>query len=204
MSTNAAQLADVLMSPNDLDATEDSVEKMLKKMNDKDYAGVKELYDNMGDKLKANRTVQFTYISACRKLDPALYQQALEHYALMYPDGGSPYQLLIDVYYLKKEYEKGIADIDKLDKIVGGDPALDFFRAIFCLLLNKHAEALAYFENVYRYDPSITANTVKLAYLFAEAGEKEKAKKVIEGYKKTLTYRAEDLDALYRKYPDLK
>lgn len=204
MSANTAELADLLMKSDDPEGAADMIVKMRKKLTAKDYDGIKQMYDNMDEKLKANKSLQLLYITACRQLDMTLYQHALEHYAFTFPDGGSAYLMMIDAYYLKKEYEKGMAALDKLDKVVGGDPFLDFYRAIFYLLWEKKPESKTYFENVYRYDPSITRNTVKLASIYAEAGETDKAKKVIEVYKKTETYQEKDLDALYLKYPDLK
>jgi len=205
MSGSIATLAD--MMNNSAEKLPEDVSMMIKltdENNKKNYAGVKEQYEQLDEKYKKTKAMQLVYISACHHLDQALYEGALEHFAASFPDAPSGYLMLIDLYYLRKEYDKGFTALDKMDKLLGGDPALDIFRGNFYRLQGKKAESLACYERVFRYDPGIAANARFLIVAYEEAGDKAKAKTVITEFRKTGAYHEADLSDLFTKYPELK
>jgi predicted Zn-dependent protease len=170
----------------------------------KNYTGVKEQYDKLSEKYKQNKAIQLIYIAACHKLDLQLYESALEHYASRFPDAPSAYLMMIDLYYGRNEYSKGLASIDKLEKLLGGDKALDYLRGNLYRLSGKRAESIACYERVYLYDPTLTLNTHVLVKEYEETGEKAKAKTVMTEFKKTNAFHGADFSDLLAKYPDLK
>jgi len=170
----------------------------------RNYTGVKEQYEKLSDKYKQNKAIQLIYITACHQLDPQLYERAIEHFANSFPDAPSAYLMMIDLYYGRKEYEKGLAAIDKLDKLIGDDKMLDLLRGNFYKLSGKRAESIACYEKVYRYDPTLSMNVHSLVGVYEEAGEKVKAKAVMASFKKTNAWHEADFSDLLAKYPDLK
>jgi tetratricopeptide (TPR) repeat protein len=170
----------------------------------KNYLGVKDIYDKLEQRYKDNKVVDFIYVRACYHIDQKLYQQALEDYSAKFPGAVGCRLMLADLYYMQKDYEKNIAINNQIDSLIGGDPFMDFMRGGAYRAAGKTAESLSYFEKVYRYDPSIQLNSVVLAKSYAEAGEKDKAKEVLAGYMKTPRYHEGDLDAFFTKNPDLK
>jgi len=177
---------------------------MTAQLNKQDYSGVKQTYDQLEKKYQQNRFIQMIYIQACHHLDLALYEKALTDYSHNFPDATSCYLQLLDLYYSKKEYNLALVDIDKLDKAVGGDPFLDYYRGNVYALMNRPADAIASYEKVYRYDQTLKANVLKLVSAYAAANEPEKAKKVIAAYMQTPGYRIGDLNTFYDDYPDLR
>lgn len=177
--------------------------KMTEYADQKNYSSAKEMYDHLDSKFQQSKAIQVLYINVCHRLDPALYEKALDHYVSSFPEMASGYLMMIDLYYLEKKFDKGLAALDQLDKLVKQDPCLDLYRGNFYRLSDKKSEGLACYERLYKYDPVISINTLKLIAAYAESGQNEKARTVIGEYKKTSSFREEELKALYTKYPGL-
>ena len=203
-SSAVARLGDIMGGSNNFEQDGNIILKMTQEINKADYTAVRTTYEQLGPAYKHSKAIQLIYIQACHHIDLGLYENALVGYAATFPDAASSYLQLLDLYYLQKKFDKGLAAVDKLDKVVGGDPLLDFFRGNFYTLMNKNAESLRCYENVYRYDPGLKINSVKLASVYAATNQNDKAKAVITGYMNTPSYHPGDLNALYDKYPDLR
>ncbi len=203
-STTVAQLADAVGAGNSMIDDTQVILNMVSLTQQKNYAAVKDNYDKLDKKYKDNKVVDFMYVKACYHIDQKLYQQALEDYSGKFPGAVSCKLMLADLYYMQKEYEKNIAINNQIDSLIGGDPLMDFMRGGAYRAAGKTAESVSYFEKAYRYDPSIQLNSVMLAKSYAEAGQKDKAKKVLAGYMRTPRYHEGDLDAFFTKNPDLK
>jgi len=204
IASQIARLSDMLGQSSNFEGDAAVIQRMTAALNKQDYAGIKQTYDQLDNKYKQNKIIRMLYIQACHHIDLDLYEKALTAYSVSFPDATSCYLLMIDLYYLRKDYEKELAVIDKLDKVVGGDPVLDVFRGNVYSLMHKLAEALTCYENVYRYDPTLKINVLKLIGGYAAAGQKDKAKNIIAAYMQTSAYHTGDLNTVYDQYPELK
>lgn len=203
-SGSIARLADMMGQSGDLEGDAGIIKKMGDEIRKADYTGAKSTYEAVAPEYKKTRSIQMMYITACHHIDLGLYEKALETYAATFPDAASSYLMMLDLFYLQKQYDKALVAIDKLDKIVGGDPLLDFFRGNAYALMGKKAESLGCYEKVYRYDPTLKINVIKLAAIYAESDQQNKAKKVIDAYMQTPAYHPGDLTALYDQHPELR
>lgn len=204
LSTSMAKLTDMMSKSFAAGENINVLQKLEEQASKKDYAGIKESYEKLDSDYKNDRMIQYLYVRACHHIDTKLYEEVLERYARNFPDAGSGYLLMLDLYYLQKEPTKGLAAIDKLDKLVGGDPFLDFFRGSFYSLAGDSATSLSCYEKVFKYDPGISANSLRLVRRYAAGNKVDQAKAVIAGYKQTIAYHDGDLDDLYSTYPALK
>jgi tetratricopeptide (TPR) repeat protein len=204
VSSSVARITDMMIQGNDPLGDVSIIKKMSSQLGNAEYMNIKSSYEELRPELKKDKSIMSIYIAACHHIDLGLYQEALEQYASTFPDAPSSYLMMLDLYYLQKEYDKGIVCIDKLDRIIGGDTLLDYFRANFYLEMNKKTEAIACYERVYQYDPTFKINVLRLCASYAATGQNEKAKKVIAGYMQTPGYHLGDLNLLYDQYPDLK
>jgi tetratricopeptide (TPR) repeat protein len=169
----------------------------------KAYDSAKIVYDQL-DSSRLSQSTELYYLNVCRHLSDSLYDSELQHFAAAYPNSPCPYNRLIDLYYRKKNVDKGLKAVNTLDQIVWKDPFLDFYRGNFYLLEGKKDDALAYYKKVYQYDPEIAVNTRQLIDAYADDGQIDQAKMAIREYKKSTGFRQDYLDLLYSKYPDLK
>ena len=203
-SDELARLADIILQSSNANDDVQVIKNITDEAKKQDYAGVRASYEQLDKKYQHNRYVLKLYILACHHLDLGLYEKALIEYSTDYPEATSGYLSMLDLYYMQKQYDKALDVIDKLDKLVGGDPFLNYFRGNLYSLMDKKPESLACYEKVYRYDPSIKVNAIKLASLYAAAHQNDKAQTVITGYMKTSAYHPGDLNALYDQYPELR
>jgi len=204
VSSSVARITDMLGQGIDPVSDVGIIKKMTEDLSDARYMDVKSTYDSLVPGFKKNKSIMTIYIAACHHIDLGLYQAALEEYGKTFPDAASSYLMMLDLYYLQKEYDKGLACIDKLDEIIGGDALLDYFRGNIYLAMNKKPEAITCYEHVYRYDPTMKINVLRLCAMYAATNQSDKAKKVISEYMQTPGYHIGDLNPLYDEYPDLK
>lgn len=204
ISSSIAMVTDMFALRSDSTGDAGILKKMTEQLNSSEYMDLKATFEALAPEYKKNKSIQMIYISACHHIDLGLYEQALEGYGKTFPDAAGSYLLMLDLYYLRKEYDKGLDCLDKLDKVVGGDTLLDFYRGNIYTAMDKKADALIRYENVYRYDPTLRANVLRLTAAYAAADQKNKARKVIAAYMETPGYHIGDLNPLYERYPDLK
>lgn len=167
-------------------------------------AEIKALIEKQPIELRKNKVIQVSYLFACQALDNDSYIAAIEDYAASNPGASNVYLMMIDAYYLKKEIEKGLSAIDKIDSLTGGDPLLNLYRGNFNMLVEKFDEAHIYFEKTFKYDPTIGSNMQQLVLTYALKNDFDKSLSVIEEYKKTKNYNQAYIDYLYEAIPELK
>lgn len=177
---------------------------MIELYQKKDYAGIKDFFEKSDDKMKDDKGMYLIYVLCCKKVDMVKYQEVLEHYITHFPDAASGHLMMIDLYQTKKEPNKGLVAIEKLDSLIGKDPFLDYYRGRFYDMLGKSVETIRCFEAVYRLYPSFERNTIRLIVAYAANKENDKAKTVIGEYKKSPVFTQENLDAVYKRFPDLR
>jgi tetratricopeptide (TPR) repeat protein len=206
LTRTMSKLVDMMSANIETEMPEDlkSVAKLNQLRKQGDYTGARTYYEKLAPRLKQNKAIQVIYISICQQIDQTLYRQALERYSALYPNAGSGYMMMLDMYYLQKEYAKGLGAVNKLDSLLGKDPFLDFYRGIFYGLGSEKEKSISCYEKVYKYDPSLRSNTKALIVAYASNKQNDKAKAVISEYKKTAAFHQEDLDNMYAKFPDLK
>jgi hypothetical protein len=207
LSTTTSKLIDLMLvdlSSPEVPEDAKSLAQLSKLRNQGDYAGAKALYDKLTPKIKQDKPVQVIYLMITSKLDQSAYQENLEHYVSLYPNVSSGYMMMLDLYYLKKEGQKGVTAVNRLDSLVGTDPFLNFYRGAFYELAGEKASGLACYEKAYRSDPEIAVNTEALLMAYGEAKQNDKAKSLIAGYKKSRIFKQETLDNIYKLYPALK
>lgn len=209
ISATVADLVDAAIQPNtDFTEMPYSLRMVLKLKNYKtknDYNAIIKLYDSLDDDLKANKGVQLTYISACQKLGVLSdkYKNALENYASIFSDAPNTHLMMIDLYFLNKEYDKSLDAINKLDSFVH-DPFLDFYRANLYLVTGDKQQAKTYYDKAFEKYPAMSYIIKNVVILHMNDGEKSIAKANLEIYKKTEGFKQEYVDDIYLLFPELK
>jgi hypothetical protein len=177
---------------------------MIQLYQKKDYAGIKDFFEKSDSRMKDDKGMYLLYVLCCKKVDVEKYQEVLEHYITHFPDAASGYLMIIDLYYTKKEPEKGLVAVEKLDSLIGKDPFLDYYRGRCYDMQGKSAESIRCFETTYRLDPSFERNTIRLIVAYAANKQNDKARTIIGEYKRSPAFAQENLDAVYKRFPELK
>ncbi|MBS1604791.1 MAG: hypothetical protein JST42_19155 [Bacteroidetes bacterium] len=206
MSTTMSRLVNTMNAGNQANTSEDMkfLTGMIQLYQKKDYAGIKDYFEKADARMKDDKGLYLIYVLCCKKVDVGKYQEVLEHYITHFPDAASGYLMIIDLYYTKKEPEKGLVAVEKLDSLIGKDPFLDYYRGRCYDMQGKRVESIRCFEATYRLDPSFERNTIRLIVAYAANKENDKARTIIGEYKRSPVFAEENLDAVYKRFPDLK
>ncbi|HWE37510.1 MAG TPA: hypothetical protein VG406_13150 [Isosphaeraceae bacterium] len=118
------------------------IEAMTNALNGGQYSRALDAFDQLPPALKKEKAWEILRIQAAQKLgDDAKYAAAIDDFRANHPDDPAADLQSIDSYIIKKQYEKAIEGIDRLDKAVGGDPYLDTMRGNVYLISEKPEEA---------------------------------------------------------------
>ena len=87
------------------------------------------LYKSLSTKFQKQKFFMLIACTNYAKFDNTAYQAKLKEYKKLFPGDPSLSLLLIDYYFLKKEYANSLKMINQLDENLGGDAYLNLFRA---------------------------------------------------------------------------
>ena len=107
--------------------------------------------------LQKDKLFQLVAIQAAQGLDEHTYFEELERFRFNHPDDAAIDLLAIDFYLIKKEYDKSIESINRVDQHIGGDPYLNVLRAGTLTEAGRFQEALASAEKAVEDDPKLEA-----------------------------------------------
>jgi tetratricopeptide (TPR) repeat protein len=93
-------------------------------------------------RLRENRAMLLLDVKLSVPLDEATYLAAIAAYEKAFPGDASVDLVSIDRHYMRKDWNRLIASIDRLDRSVGGDPYLTSLRAAAYYGAGKFDEAL--------------------------------------------------------------
>jgi hypothetical protein len=86
-------------------------------------------YHRLSKSFQHRKYVQLERLTAALKSDEPEYLEAAQFFSQQYPNDPALVFISIEHDWLHKNYDALLADLDKLDSLVGGDPYLDELRA---------------------------------------------------------------------------
>jgi tetratricopeptide (TPR) repeat protein len=104
-------------------------------------ARVLEIYATLPPSLQKDKTFLLARMKAAAEVSEKEYADTLDAFRDYYPADPCLDILLIDHYFLRKQFDRALACIDTLDKAVGGDPYLNVMRANVYLEKKDFAKA---------------------------------------------------------------
>jgi hypothetical protein len=115
-------------------------------------------YNRLPQKLRDDKFVLVIYMQALLPQGEAgdnEYLAVLEKFRKRYPDDVAAEFISIDYFFLKKQYDKVLKALNRLDTAVGGDPYLDGMRAAAWVEVKRFGEARAAVERAIKAEPTI-------------------------------------------------
>jgi tetratricopeptide (TPR) repeat protein len=112
--------------------------------------------------------------------------------------------MLIDANILRKEYDKAIESIDKLDQLLGTDPFLDYYRGLVFKLMEKTEESRKHLQSLHTNLPSFSEGTIELIANYLDAKMYDKAHPLIKEYRGKKEFDQEVLGLVLAMYPDFE
>jgi len=164
----------------------------------------KKYFDKLDPGFKNQRSVQFMYVMVCSKLDEEIYLKALNQFVSQYPNDANTSLLMIDVYFLRKDYAKANLYVEKLDSIINKDPYLDYYRALITKSLGDIKGATKYLENLCKNMPEFSGGVIELIANYLDIEKYDKARDIINYYRNQKKFDQETLDHVLAIYPGYK
>ena len=135
---------------------------MAKSVREGEYQAAADAYHTLPKGNQEQKPVLILYLIAVANLgeeSEPLYLAAMEKFRKLYPNDAALDLISIDYYYLKGQINKGIKAVQRLDKVVGGDPYLDMFQGNLLMELKQYDKARKAIEKCIKEEP-----TLELAY----------------------------------------
>ncbi|MDB5320896.1 MAG: hypothetical protein JWN40_2527 [Phycisphaerales bacterium] len=139
-----------------LDANVDSLVTLTEKWQKGDFQGTLDAYDAAPEKLKRDRVMSLYRIMAAQRLGKdEIYFTALGEYAKLHKEDATADLLSIDLFFNKKDFAGAMKALDSLEKKMGSDGGIDFYRANLKATAGDAKAALEYATKAVEKDPTL-------------------------------------------------
>ncbi|TXJ28864.1 MAG: hypothetical protein E6Q24_04100 [Chitinophagaceae bacterium] len=206
-SSMLANLLSILDSPAGSEKSEDersleSIQRIKKLMNDGKYEAAKEIFDGLPDKFRNQKTIQILGIQITSQMDNETYLQQLKDFEARYPNDPNTYLMTLDAAILNNDYGKALDNINHLDSLINKDKFLDFYRALMYNLMKEPLKAREYLETLVQNYPAFESGILELMANYLEAKDYDKARPMIEEFRKNDEFDQDLLKSVLAMYPD--
>ena len=113
-------------------------------------------YKELPEKFQKQKVFMLLALLNYAKFSEPDYIKTMEKYKGLFPNDPSLNLILLDYYFLKKEWKNLNATIDELNQKVGGDPYLQLYKASIALVQKDYKTAMKKSQTVIEKLPYIT------------------------------------------------
>lgn len=167
------------------------------------FEAAKKEFDRLPYSIRNTRLGEVTQLQIVSRLDEKEYLAVLDRIEKKYAGEPNIQLMLIDIYILKKDYDKVLAAVDKLDQMINKDPLLDYYRGITYNMKTDDSNAILYYEKAVQSMPDFAEPRAELVAHYGDLGNVEKAKEHYYQYKKLKTAKQSMINYLEDAYPFL-
>lgn len=99
-----------------------------------DFQGARKQYEAMPPSVQSMKAVLIIYLVSCANLDDMeTYDRVISEMRQRDPNDGCLDLLSVDTYYAAKQYDRCLESLNRIEKIIGGDPDLSELRSNICV-----------------------------------------------------------------------
>ncbi|MCL7753453.1 hypothetical protein [Polaribacter sp. Z022] len=167
------------------------------------YDKALKLYQSISNTSKQEKIYKLINISISSNISLEQYEKALKDYEDKYPNDPSIQLISIDKYIIKKEYDKSLNAINKLDSLVKGDTFLNYMRANVYVLKKDFTSAIENYEFIKREYPQFIDSYDSLLALYIERKNNNKALDILKTINSNFEVSKEEIKTnLKQNYPN--
>lgn len=178
----------------------DDVADIKKLMQRGKYAEARRIYETLPDNLKNAKPIMLTNILICSNLSNNDYDEAIKKFQLKFPNEPNMNLVMIDGYYLQKEYAKMLSAINALDSQINKDPLLDYYRYLSYNLLEDKANSKLYLTRLVNNKPDFQKGFLELITVELDGKNKTASDSLVKIYRKNPKFKQDELDLLLSYY----
>jgi tetratricopeptide (TPR) repeat protein len=161
-------------------------------------------YRQLPVELQEDKLILIMGLNASQKENPEEYIRLLGIFRQKYPDDPAIDLMSIDYHYFKKEYDKGLLCLERLNKAVGGDPYLLVLQGNLMSEAGRYPEAKTEIEKAVQQEPTLEeAYWARITVSFKEKNHPDTLtwlKKVVEKCKVTVDEKEMGKNAEYAAF----
>jgi predicted Zn-dependent protease len=154
--------------------------------------------------IRRQKIYKIVYIKIASGLGTDEYLAALNKFQQQYPDAPNMYLLMIDAYFLKKDYAGALRCVNSLDSLINKDPFLDYYRGLLYKQSEDRANSLMCLERLHQNLPRFGPGSLQLIDAYLENKQLDKAVALTQTYRTSKDADTQTLESLYLLYPDYK
>jgi tetratricopeptide (TPR) repeat protein len=111
---------------------------------------------------------------------------------------------LIDLYILRREYDKALNSINQVDAVINKDPFLNYYRGLMNYAKGDKEKAMAYYLQVAASNPTFPGVYTELVALYADKDDTQNARFYFSKYKALRNSDDKVINMYELAYPYLK
>lgn len=207
ISKSMAELFNQMMEGTTDKQAEEAVENMqtIKRLMAKgNYKQAKKEFDLLPSRLKNTKIADVIGIQIASNLEEDVYMKEIEKFEIKY--AGEPYLQLtmIDLYFLRKDYDKTLSAINQVDALINKDSFLDYYRGLLYNAKGDDDKAIEHYTKVIKSNPDFPGAYAELMAHYLEKDDKDKAKLYFAQYKSLRNAKDDIISSYEEVYPFLK
>jgi len=180
------------------------VQLIKKYINLNDYEKASQVFETLPAVMKEQKLIKIIYIQIASGLGNDKYLAALNKFQQEYPDAPNMYLLMVDAYFLKKDFPAAMGCINHLDSLINKDPFLDYYRALICKESNDDVNKLVYLKRLHQNMPGFGSGTLELINAYVDDKQWDQAVPLTQQYRKSKNADTMTLKMLYLLNPDFE
>jgi hypothetical protein len=114
-----------------------------------------EIYQTLPASMQQEKTVMLLYVQAASSIGDDLYAQAIDDFRAVHARDACVDMVSIDGHLLRKEYDRALEAIARVDTAVGGDPYMNVLRANINLMRGEYAVAESFAKMAIDQEPGL-------------------------------------------------
>jgi tetratricopeptide (TPR) repeat protein len=174
-------------------------------VNQGKFEEAKRKFDELPEVVKNQKLTQIYYVTLCAQLpDQGEYEKVVRKFEFRFRHEPAMHLMLIDAYVFRKEYDRALLAVNRIDSMIDKDPFLDYYRYIFYFNMDKKQEALAALEKLYKAMPEYGKGVLELIVNYLLARDFDKARPLVTYYRSKEDFDQDALEENLRASPDFK
>jgi hypothetical protein len=180
------------------------VQLIKKYINANDFEKASQIFETLPAVMKEQKLIKIIYIQIASGLGSDKYLAALNKFQQEYPDAPNMYLLMVDAYFLKKDFAAALRCVNRLDSLINKDPFLDYYRALIYKESKDDVNKLVYLKRLHQNLPGFGSGTLELINAYVDDKQWDQAVPLTQQYRKSKNADTTTLETLYLLHSDFK
>ncbi|MFN8290454.1 MAG: tetratricopeptide repeat protein [Chitinophagaceae bacterium] len=173
-------------------------EKLNKGKNKEAY----DLFMEIPAEARTSKIFRIIKVQICTGMSDELHQQSVEELLAAFPNEPDMQLMLIDAYFMRKEYDKALGAVNAIDKMINKDPFLDYYRYLCYNVMQQPEKAREHLIKVTKAYKDFPDARLELIVTYLDEKKYDSARIAVSEFRAKKTFPQEKLEKILSVYPD--